>query len=222
MPSLIHRLRRFTTSLLVAGGLLCWAAAPWLQAATVTNSVTVITNYYFAYGATAAALNQSLQQARPWKALTDVDAQTVWSVNYHFSYRQAEGRFSPTTFGLKTKVHVTLPFWHMPKDVDPELRQRWLDYLRALYTHEQGHQDLARQATAELGQEFLRIGDYPSLKELRQAINTASTNVIARLREQERQYDVTTKHGATQGAVFRMRPPTQPAGGRPVASSPAK
>jgi predicted secreted Zn-dependent protease len=201
---------RLLLCLLSAGSVLCWAAAPAVHAAPVNSTLTITTNYYFAYGATAVELNQSLLQARPWRTLSGHHAQTAWNLSYKFTYEQVDGRFAATGFELKTKVTVTLPFWHTPKTVAPELRQQWLTYLRALYVHEQGHIDSARQAAAELARQLGGLGDFPSAQQLRHAITQTSTNLIARFRRQEADYDVKTQHGATQGAVFHVGPTTAP------------
>ena len=223
MSRLANRILQFdraTLLVLLAGVLLCSASLG--RAATVTNSITVKTNYYFVYGSTPATLHQSIEQGRPWRSVAAVDAQTLWSVRYQFTYDQVDGRISPTSFGLSTKINVTLPFWSMPKTVDTDLRERWLEYLRGLYTHEQGHIDFARQATTELAQEFAAVRDFASVQELRQALHTIHTNVLQRVVLQEKLYDGTTRHGATQGAVLRLGRGPKPAGGGTGTAAPAQ
>jgi len=219
MLSLLNRVRRSARQAirLGVGGAWCLLglAAPAVHAAPVKNTITVTTNYYFVTGTTAAGIYQSLQQARPWRWTSGHDAQTLWDTRHHFTFQQTDGRYAATGFELKTKVRVTLPFWQMPKDASPDLRQRWLDYVRNLYVHEQGHLDLTRQAVAGWEQRLGALGDFASAHELRSAIGQVGSNVLARVRRQEADYDAKTQHGVTQGAVFRIEAPTAPPRDRP-------
>jgi predicted secreted Zn-dependent protease len=191
-------------------------------AATVKSTITISTNYYFITGNSESALHQSLQQARPWRDQAGHDARTVWNASYKFGYQQTEAGFAATSFELQAKIAVTLPFWRMPADAPQDLRQRWVEYLRALYTHEQGHYDVVRQAMTDLEQHFQALGAYRTVAELRRAISQVGTNTLSRARREELNYDTRTQHGATQGAVFQLRRPSPPASGGPAVAAPAK
>lgn len=221
MSSLMQRIRGSETRWCALAMVAClWLAAgaeARAQAASIKTTITTRTNHYILTGSTLTELLRSMQQARPWGGQASHSARTLWDATYRYSLRQTEAGFAPASLDLRAKVQITLPFWRMPEDAPAELREQWMDYLRALYTHEEGHLEIMRRALAEMEQRFADLGAYPTANQLRRAIAQVRASVLEQARRQEAEYDARTRHGITQGAVLRVPRGQPPAG--PVADA---
>jgi len=88
---------------------------------------------------------------------------------------------------VSLRIVYTLPRWRS-RDVAPaELRTKWDKFLASLITHERGHGTHGRNAASEI--DHSRCATNPG-------------NIIRRWANQDRTYDITTRHGRTQGAEF--------------------
>lgn len=96
---------------------------------------------------------------------------------------------------------VTLPKWTQPADAPPALVEEWKRFITALATHEVGHRDLVLDGAVRIQQAILGVApqDCPAVGS---AVQQAAQPLLADMRAQELRYDETTRHGATQGAVW--------------------
>jgi predicted secreted Zn-dependent protease len=184
-------------------------AALWSPAGSraAQTSVNVSTNYYFFTGTNRAGIRAAMIQSRPWKQSSAYDAHTDWQMRCSLTWRRAGGQYVIDTFQVKTKVALTLPGWIPAPPVDSELVSQWQEFFKGLSRHEQGHVQLARDATAELERRLSAIGGYDSAQELTVAADRAAKEITDEFRKKDHSYDQETRHGVTQGAIFGPGPP---------------
>jgi predicted secreted Zn-dependent protease len=99
-----------------------------------------------------------------------------------------------------------LPRWTGPTNAFQTIQPTWDRYFAALAEHEAGHARFALDAAAEMHKQVQALGEQPDCEGLKKKINALAQQVLADYRKREQQYDQTTRHGATQGAVFPGRP----------------
>lgn len=112
----------------------------------------------------------------------------------------------PRVWRVKTTVVITLPWWIPGKPVPRELVESWNKCVIGLICHEQGHVVLGEAAGAEVKQRALGLPAFGSAQEVADAATQALNETIEKFHEREIKCDEVTRHGFTQGAVFRMTP----------------
>jgi predicted secreted Zn-dependent protease len=192
-----NRVRRWVLWLALSSGV---ALQTFSLAAA--DGVTVKTNYYAVSGATVRELWQSLQQQRPWKSKFSFAARTDWTMRWSYQFGEEGDRVRVSRFELRTDIVMVLPRWIPPKNADEEVVRRWARYLRALMLHEAGHVTIAQQATADIRRQVSALPAYGSRAELREGLVATVHELQDRFRQQDRDYDQRTRHGATQGALL--------------------
>ena len=75
--------------------------------------------------------------------------------------------------------------------------------MKNLATHENGHRDMAVEASAELSRAVAELPPAPSAAALDRDVRSLCMKRIRKLNEDEKTYDVVTAHGVKQGALFR-------------------
>lgn len=132
------------------------------------------------------------------------DAYTSWYVNW--SYPRVSGsRCSTGTVTVTVTVNIRVPE-HRPSSSTPaSVNTAWDAYARALLAHENGHRDFGVRSAVEVKRELeaLRERDCAQLDTVAQ---TKGRAIVARYASDERLYDQSTQHGATQGARFPCVP----------------
>jgi predicted secreted Zn-dependent protease len=126
------------------------------------------------------------------------DAFTEWYVTWHFPFARTDEGCSLGPVETKLRVTVTLP-----RLVDGDaVGERFDRYLHALWAHESGHRDTGLRAEGELDALLPTLPVQPTCDEAEAAGNAAARAVLERMREEDLAYDLRTRHGETQGAVF--------------------
>jgi predicted secreted Zn-dependent protease len=173
--------------------------------AEAQNTVRWTTNYYAVTGATLPEIRQSIRQNRPWKEKSDLDGLTEWKVNWHFSVVGTGSGCRCDSFSTQTSITVTMPRWLTPTNASDSVKQAWQKYAVALAQHEAGHAAIALAAASELQRRVQAIGEGSDCASLKQQINHLGQQVIAEHRRRDKDYDASTRHGATQGAFLPGR-----------------
>lgn len=121
------------------------------------------------------------------------DALTSWEIHWiwdGYGTETCDLRSVTATYDIQ----VRLPRWTPPHDASPELVIKWNAYVLALVEHEKGHVDNVVEYLPYL------------IKTIRASTcTTAEENaqeVLSQLRDDDREYDEQTGHGAAQGATF--------------------
>ena len=144
-----------------------------------------------------------LQGRRYFGALT-------WTLRYRWS-NTSTGLGTCSVHGIEVSIETitTMPEWRDSDSASTELRTQWAAFGAALRTHEEGHRRIALEAAIAVKRrlEDLGIADCSSyareaelaFRRLRDIYNTKDV-----------EYDGTTGHGVSQGAVWPPRPPGAP------------
>lgn len=96
---------------------------------------------------------------------------------------------------------ITLPQWSAPHDANPALVDDWNRYTSALTTHETGHRELVLAGAKRMQRALLDVSPQPC-GSMQTAAKRAAQAQMEEIRNEDVQYDRTTRHGATQGAVW--------------------
>jgi predicted secreted Zn-dependent protease len=164
--------------------------------------VSVRFRYYELRGRSAAELRRQMDESGPKEEGESYDARTHWSVRWRFRYESAGSSCRISSASTTVETEILLPRWLDAAQAPAELRARWSRYLQALRLHENGHARFGEQAAAEIEQAILEMPPRPSCPELERSANALAEELIEKYRRSEREYDASTRHGATQGARF--------------------
>ncbi len=162
------------------------------------------TSPYTIVGKTATELRSQLNQLGPINQDEGkrFDASTKWDLDAQFTSGGKKGSCKIKTVKVTVQTTFMLPQWTPANGTSQSLITQWQKYLVALQNHENGHKQLGIDA----GNDFLsRLKAMPpasSCGELNQKATTERDAVKAAFKQKHKDYDKTTNHGATQGAVF--------------------
>jgi len=152
---------------------------------------------YDVSGTTAYALRASLDAHGPGA----YDASTGWHVRWRYDLTVPNsGDCSVSGSSVSLIVTVTFPRWSHPRGA-VALRHLWLSYMEDLKLHEAGHAAIAIRAANRIARE-LRNASAPTCEKTRRSANGQAHRIVLDARKRSSAYDVTTDHGATQGAIF--------------------
>ena len=185
------------------------AIAIWLAsglagfAATCQTRFEVSTNYYPVTGQTRPALLAALHRARAARTNENFDASTIWTIKWTYLYSPSLSGVHLDSVQIAATIDLTLPRWTSASDAPETLLQSWQRYYRGLAAHEAGHAAVVRDAVKEMQRQFTPMTEFESPTALLRALDNTGSNVVESARQRERQYDVQTRHGLTQGAVWR-------------------
>jgi predicted secreted Zn-dependent protease len=161
--------------------------------------------YYKIKGYTAEELRKQLNLLGPVNKGKRYDAYLSWYINWNYNWRYDNPSQNPcyiTELKVTAKIVSTLPEWEDKGVGDPNTQIKWDNFLSALITHEKGHEKNGNEAAIEVEKTLLSIPPQPSCKLLQDAIQSQAQSVIQQHNDWDVNYDVTTGHGKTQGAVF--------------------
>lgn len=169
--------------------------------------VNIRYRYYPIVGSTASTLRQQMSVMGPQSQTNGrrYDARTDWHVHWAYNYGRRGGQCAITSMNTRVDVLYILPGWTAPRNTPVGLMTEWQRYMGALRTHEIGHKDHGVEAGTSVLQTLRSIPPQPTCEALQTTINMRLKNAVARYNQKDLQYDRTTRHGFTQGAVFPSR-----------------
>lgn len=160
---------------------------------------TLAYTYYDAVPKPGQSLSSSLTSASPIKEDGTVyHGHTKWNVAWTFRWDERDdGTCKISKATLRVTGTIT-----MPRLIggDAEQKRVFEQYAAALKQHELGHYQVARDAAAIIDRELLALPAMKDCARLERAANEGAHETLERQRAKERQYDVSTDHGKTQGA----------------------
>jgi predicted secreted Zn-dependent protease len=154
--------------------------------------------YYDVSGTDAQSLRASLNAAGPRDGHDHlhVDALSTWRISWYWP-TAADGSCDLSQADVRFAATVLLPRLVGGHALNPILGRQWQEYLAALTLHEAGHVRHAYEHSSDVAS-AIRSSTC-------QDANSAAKAVIRDLVQFDIAYDASTKHGATQGAVFPRR-----------------
>ena len=158
---------------------------------------------YVVTGTTPAAMRMALDKARP--ATSDGkqhDATTRWFVRWRYSPAAVPAGCGVGRFDVSLETVTTLPDWSDEPAAPQALVRRWGRYFQALLVHEAGHRIIGGAAAAALRDAGSRVPPQSQCDLLATEVKRTAEDVLNYYRRRDRDYDLETEHGRTQGASF--------------------
>ncbi|MBX9927755.1 MAG: DUF922 domain-containing Zn-dependent protease [Gemmatimonadaceae bacterium] len=152
-------------------------------------------------GRTSGELSAALRLARSGARMGIAETRSF--INWRFRSEMRVARCEVVQAVVSVRLRTLLPQWADSAMAPEALRSQWLTFQAALRVHEQGHSEIALRQAAELASTMQR-SSAENCRVLDQMVEALGSRTIARLRAEDSRYDSTTKHGATQGAVWRV------------------
>jgi predicted secreted Zn-dependent protease len=165
--------------------------------------IYVKTKYYNLYLTTESGLRGEMnEKGIRWTDGNTYDAFTSWYVKWQYEYYSRPGNCIIDWVDVSVDVEYTLPRWATRFLGGKETRIKWLKYIEALKKHEQGHGNFGISAARDIEKALLNIGSRQRCDRLGADANAIGYKILNEYRKKEIEYDRTTGHGRTQGAVF--------------------
>lgn len=144
-------------------------------------------------------LRQAINNAAPrWERGKVFHAYTRWYVNWNYRWREKDV-CRMEKVNVKLRISIELP--DLQSD-DAGARQEFASYIVNLKEHEMGHAETGRKVAANIVQRIKDLPPMSTCKELDTVANQAAMEEVKRGNQMDIDYDKTTRHGATQGAVL--------------------
>ncbi|GAC1315578.1 MAG: hypothetical protein NVSMB2_07490 [Chloroflexota bacterium] len=166
--------------------------APRVEVATTTT-------VYAVTGSTLQDIVTSLHA----EAGSEWAASTTWQFSTSYTYDTTSGPCQARSANVNATITYRLPDWHPSPDAPAELASDWATYIEAVRVHEAGHRAIAVAAAVDIAEMLQALPAQPTCVAFEQSARDATT---ARTSQQDRDqvsYDEQTRHGLTQGAIFR-------------------
>jgi predicted secreted Zn-dependent protease len=125
---------------------------------------------------------------------------TRWYIKWNYRWwRETDGQCRITSVSVSLDVDMTLPELD---EATPAVATEFHRYVSNLRLHEDGHQGIARKAAYRIDEGIRSLGPRENCDALGRAANELGHAILDETRGIERQYDVETNHGCTQGACL--------------------
>ena len=153
-----------------------------------------------------STLHKAMTAAYPFqKAGEEHHAYTNWHIDWHFDYVPGSGGLCNIS-KVETTLTETMTLPRLVSATSGAMQRKFDDYLPKLKFHEDGHLKIARDTAHAIDTALSAIRDVPCDNIATQA-NDAAQDIFARAVAAEKDYDIQTGHGKTQGAVLDQAPP---------------
>lgn len=166
-------------------------------------AVSETEEFYAVTGNTANDLRKSLNTLSPVTYNgKKYDAYTSWYVKWQFYWDSPDPDYSISRVTTTVDAKYTLPEWTGSEDADEDLKEKWNKYFKALLQHEKGHTEFGIRAAREIEAALRKIPPRPSSAQLEKEANSLGYRILNKYLQLEKQYDIDTRHGARDGALF--------------------
>ncbi len=194
--------------MVVAGGII-EACAPahrnpvlFKYPAGVSGHTSVV--YYTVTGNTVEEIRAEMRRLGPKVGGGTYFAESRSPMRWNWRFERTGTSYcSINDVTVSINSEITLPRWTAPEDAEPALIDEWNRFLSALETHEAGHKDISAKAGHNI------ITRLRGFSDLCSNINSRATElaraIVDRAVIEQSEYDISTRHGLTQGASFGLR-----------------
>jgi predicted secreted Zn-dependent protease len=137
-----------------------------------------------------------------WSDGRKYDSVTSWYVTWDYGYNRTPQGCSAESFKAIVDITFRFPKWVRSDEAPQAMTDKWDAYMKNLVAHENGHRDMAVAAAADLYREVSSLRPAPSCAEIDRKVKMLCRERIEQMNQDQKEYDATTVHGATQGAKF--------------------
>ncbi len=163
--------------------------------------------YYAIRGRSADAILKEMRALGPLGVL-DPEHRYFASANYQISWKYfyvdgADG-CAISQFDVGVDITYLYPRWEDRSEASSRLNAYWDHFLEKLEIHEKGHGEIAAATGAEVAKALGSLAPAATCDALERTIDAAAQAAMKSGNARQRDYDLYTHHGATQGAVFEV------------------
>lgn len=158
------------------------------------------TTYYKIYGYTKNDIQTQLGNCRMTLNGERFAGNTNVYTNWTYDYSLIGGKCGTKNVTVGIDTEITLPEWQKPDKFKSGVDSIWDDYINALSGHEHHHADIAKAGAEKIYDTLLNFGTYSSCDGLKQATDAFGYQTLDEVSAQQKSYDDSTNHGATEGA----------------------
>ena len=138
---------------------------------------------------------------RPWTAATQTNFRWI----YRFERISTGCLLREAKLELRTKI--TFPRWNPTAEPDSATLEWWQQMNTGLMEHERGHALISVKAAGAIRRELEGMSG-PTCEQVASMASSRATRLIAQQRQEQQEYDRSTRHGATQiEQAGRLRSP---------------
>lgn len=175
---------------------LCGLFAATAARAEVDESLDYL--YYDVYHQRGQLLHKAITRASTVSKGKGYHGFTEWKVRWNFRWNSdRSGRCHISSVNVVAEGTITLPALHTD---DARAQQNFDRYIEALEAHELGHFRFAQDAAAAIEIAIGDMGERASCARLEADANALGHAILAEAIRDEKDYDLRTDHGKTQGA----------------------
>ncbi|WP_169748993.1 DUF922 domain-containing Zn-dependent protease [Gynuella sunshinyii] len=173
--------------------------------ASVSANAEVIVNesydYYRVYAERKGELLDFLNVFSPIQTDGKVfHGNTSHYINWDFQWETQDEQCLITAITVTADITFTLPEIYTFSD---EVSAIWNQWYPKLVAHENTHADYAIQTAREIEQSIRDLPSYPDCDQLRAEVHTVAEQRMNRLNQMNKEYDLQTNHGETEGAWLK-------------------
>jgi predicted secreted Zn-dependent protease len=178
-----------------------------LASQTENNTVPPIVKEKYEYYKVCGCCEKDLQcdlnqKCICWADGKKYDSMTSWKVNWNYGYNRTPQTCTTDSYIVTVDIVFRLPKWSGTGSAPHQLVKKWNTYMEKLIIHENGHRDRAVEAATEMTRAVKDLPPARTCAQLDREVQTLSHERMKKLIEEQEEYDSTTNHGQTQGAVF--------------------
>ena len=138
---------------------------------------------------------------RPWTAVTQTN------FRWFYQYERAIGSCIVREVKIQLRTNITFPRWNPTAEPDSATLAWWEQMNAGLMEHERGHALISVRAAGEIKRELEGMSA-ATCETVAQLANARGQRRITLQRQEQSEYDRTTRHGATQiEQAGRLRTP---------------
>jgi predicted secreted Zn-dependent protease len=161
--------------------------------------------HYQVFGDSSDVLRSQIRRCAPkpdGDSEANFTAQTTYRLTWQYRFQDVgDDTCRITQAGVGVHVRQVLPLWQPGTGAQPGLATQWNSFMEALTAHENGHTALDVQYAQRLLDDLRNFPPTPC-GQLSQAVKQLADQDVAELAQANDNYDSTTDHGATQGAIL--------------------
>jgi len=158
---------------------------------------------YQIYGNTADQIRNQIRECAPGSdgsGGAEFTGETSYTMSWQYDLEMSD-ECHVTNVKVGVHIETSLPAWQATGSVDTGLNTRWQNFMGALTTHEAGHAALDKLYAGRI------LNDLNSLPAMNcdhkdNIVKAVVNSEISELNQANNNYDLSTNHGATQGAIL--------------------
>jgi predicted secreted Zn-dependent protease len=185
-------------------GALTPSAMPLSDSTNGLNQQIDQPNQYQIFGRNSATLRDQIRQCSPHDAGQNAQfaAQTTYNLTWRYQYVGIGNDMCQVT-NASVGIHISqiMPLWHPDSSTPASLTSGWNNFAKNLTTHESGHVSLDLQYAQALLNDLRSFPPTPC-SQMAESVKHLADSDSAMLSQANDNYDTTSNHGATQGAIL--------------------